>query len=54
MDKLNLLLSEYDTDIFEFEEDYNKEILELLETGSVEIKLFRKKYLLTLTFDEVQ
>ena len=54
MDELAHHLLQNDMTMEEFLEDFNPEIIELLETSSVVVKVFGKKFLLSLNVEELK
>lgn len=54
MDELAHHLLQSDMTMEEFLEDFNSEIIELLETSSVEIEVCGKKFLLSLNVEELK
>ena len=53
MDEFVHFLLSNDTSIEEFMETHNSDLIELVETGSVEIALFGKKFVLSVNIEEL-
>lgn len=54
MDELAHHLLQNDMTVEEFLEDFNSELIELLETSSVGVEVFGKKFLLSLNTEELK